>query len=212
MRQLWKSAYERLTGPQYSWPLSTSYSHTKSLLPFEYERDVLEKQDLKEKKANVPYKETNEWFCCDKEENGSLPTLVLSFSTETRQPDKLAIRKIIWQAVQSAFAAPLHLLNIMKPCSVPTRLVNIKRIQKLEKTSQDAKWQPMYQTYVLLRPTWRSELKRVSQSISQQTAVQGLHTVSEFLLCFIHKGDYCSWYFWWSGQIFRWRHHIHVVC
>lgn len=52
------------------------------------------------------------------------PPLVLSFSTETRKPDKLAIRKVIWQAAQSAFAAPLHLLNIMKPCSVP--LVNIR--------------------------------------------------------------------------------------
>lgn len=83
-------------------------------------QDVLEKQDLKEKKAKVPYKKTNEWFCCDKEENGSLPPLVLSFSTEMRQPDKLAIRKVIWQAVQSAFAAPLHLLNIMKSCSIPS--------------------------------------------------------------------------------------------
>ena len=123
-----------MTGPQYSWPFSTSYSHTTGpLLPFEYEQDVLEQQDLKEKKAEVPYKETNGRFCCDKEENGSLPPLVLSFSTETRQPDKLPIRKVIWQAVQSAFAAPLHLLNIMKPCSVP--LVDIKRIRRLEKTT-----------------------------------------------------------------------------
>lgn len=52
------------------------------------------------------------------------PPLVLSFSTETRKPDKPAIREVIWKAAQSAFAAPLHLLNIMKPCSVP--LVNIR--------------------------------------------------------------------------------------
>ena len=41
----------------------------------------------------------NEWFCYDKEENASLPQLVHSFSTETRQSDKLAIRMVIWQAV-----------------------------------------------------------------------------------------------------------------
>lgn len=153
MRQLWKSADKRLTGPQYSWPLSTSYSHTtESLLPFEYKQDVLEKQDLKEKKPKVLCKEMNEWFCCDKEENGSLPPLVLSFSTETRQPDKLAIRKVIWQAV----ASPLHLLNIMKPCSVP--LLNLKRICTLEKTTEEGKWQLVYQTCALLRSTWLSEL------------------------------------------------------
>ncbi len=129
--------------------------------------DVLEKQDLKEKKAKVPYKETNEWFCCDKEENGSLPPLVLSFSAETRKPDKLAIRKVIWQAVQSAFAAPLHLLNIMKPYSVA--LVNIKRIRGLEKTTDK---QTNDSQCVVFRSMWLFELSGApkSESVSQSSA------------------------------------------
>lgn len=146
--------------------------------------DVLEKQDLKEKKAKVPYKETNEWFCCDKEENGSLPPLVLSFPAETRKPDKLAIRKVIWQAVQSAFAAPLHLLNIMKPYSVA--LVNIKRIRRLEKTTD----KQANDSQCIKRVLWAGQrgslnsaaLRRVSQSISQLFGVYTLSLNSCYVL------------------------------
>lgn len=169
----------KLTGSQYSWPLPTSCSQsTKSLLPFELRAWIFEKQGFKERIAKVPHKETGEWFCCDKEENGMLPPLVLSFSTEMREPDKLAIRKVIWQAVQSAFAAPLHLLNIMKPCSVP--LVNIKRIHRLEKTTDTQKMTASVsnarsdQVNVALWTLNISQLFRVS------------HTGTEFLLYFIH--------------------------
>lgn len=160
----------KLTGSQYSWPLPTSCSQSiKSLLPFELQAWIFEEQGLKERIAKVLHKERGEWFCCDKEENGMLPPLVLSFSTEMREPDKLAIRKVIWQAVQSAFTASLHLLNIMKPCSVP--LVNIKRIHRLEKTTDTQKIhrQPVYQTLILPKSTWLFELW-VSASCS------GFHT------------------------------------
>lgn len=152
--------------------------HPTRILPFGYEQDVLEQQDLQEKKAKVPYKRTNGRFRCDREENGSLPPLVLSFSTETRQPDKLAIRKVIWQAVPSAFAAPLLLLSIMKPCSLP--LVNIKRIRRLQKTTD----KQAYDSQCIKR-TWLFELRGVSQSISCSGST---HTITEYLLCFIHKG------------------------
>lgn len=68
----------------------------------------------------------NRWFCYDKEENYSLPLDLSFLSSERRQPVKLAIRRVIWQAAQSAFAVPLHLLNFTKPCSVA--LVHIKKI------------------------------------------------------------------------------------
>lgn len=190
MRQLWKSTDKRLTGPQYSWPLSAFFSHTtKSLLPFEFEPDALEKQDLKEKKAKVPYKETNEWFCCDKDKNGSLPPLVLSFSTKTRKPDKLAIRKVISQAVRSAFAVPLHLLNIMKPCSVA--LVNIKRIHRLEKTADKQANEGSVSNrccaqVVALYTQWRSE-ESVSQSSASSLGFTHCHWIPVII------PDYWSW-------------------
>lgn len=121
----------------------------------------------------------------------------LSFlSAETRQPDKLAIRKVIWQAAQSAFAAPLHLLNIMKSCSTPLK-VNIKRIHRLEKTTEDGKWQSVHQMLCSaqvnkgLWTQWRSE-EWVSQSVvCQLFRVCTLPLNS--CLCFIHRGYYCSW-------------------
>lgn len=124
----------------------------------------------------------NEWFCYDKEENGSRPLLVLSFSTEMRQGDNLAIRKVIWQAVQSAFAAPLHLLNIMKPCSPPLHTnYTIKWMCRLEKSTEGIKLQPVYEAYVLVQvkvalwTQWHTE-ERVGQSAASH------RTVAEFLL------------------------------
>ena len=118
------------------------------------------------------------------------PPLVLSFSTEMRKPDKLAIRMVIWQAVQSAFAVPLHLLNIMKPCSVA--LVNSKRIHRLEKTTD--KQVRDSQTFLLLN------FDTVSQSSARCLAFAHCHWIP---VIFYSLRWLLQPIFWWSGHILR---------
>lgn len=78
---------------------------------------LLQKQDLKERRKNVAHIDKLVILLWRRREWNAPPSIVLSFFKETRQPDKLAIRKVIWQCVPRAFAAPLHLFNIMKPFS-----------------------------------------------------------------------------------------------
>lgn len=87
----------------------------------------------------------------------------------------------------------------MKSCSVPLK-VNIKRIRRLEKTTADGKWQPVHQTFVLLRSTrvfelsGSQKLEPVNQSPVFECQPSRVCTPSpDSCLCFIHKLDYCSW-------------------
>lgn len=179
MWQLWKSADKRLTGQQYSQPLSTFCSHTtEPLPPFEYKQDTLEKQNLKEKKAKVPYKETNEWFSMTRKRMVYSPQLVLSFSTQMRRPDKLAIRKVIWQAVQSAFASWTSWSLVLHPYLILRKYAGSKRLQRKANDSRCVKH----------RSTWLSMAHReVSLSVTWQPAVRGLHTPTAFLLSFLNE-------------------------
>lgn len=163
-------------------PLSTSCSHTtKSLLPFEYEQDVLEMQGLKEKKERYHIKRWIDDFCYDKEENCSLPLHLSFLSSERRQPVKLAIRRVIWQAAQSAFAVPLHLLNITKSCSVA--LVHIKKVhswKRAQRMTDDSRWT---EPCVLLGAAWLSGhcWKGLSQNPSHH--LSGDHCLFFCLFC-----------------------------
>jgi len=157
---------------------------------------------LKRKEAKVPYKEMNEWFCCDKKENCSLPPLVLSLSTERRRPDKLAIRGAIWQALLSAFAVPLNLLNIMEPCSLA--LVHIRKIHSLEKTTDDSSVSSLCSALVSMA-LWSVSHQlfrvcRLSPNSSYDLFNQEIASVNLFF----------SLFFFFITQILRWRLCSHI--
>lgn len=102
--------------------------------------------------------------------------LHLSFlSSEQRQPVRLAIRTVIWQAVQSAFTLPLHLLNILKPSSVTS--VHIKTIKSWKRPQRTDGRQMVHRSYVLIWSARLSEGKyggRVDLHTRSQKSSQNL--------------------------------------